>query len=161
MIAKKAELLIHALRQGSLGTLPDPLILLSFDESHTLTAGVEDAPDDRDKPKPTYFTCLQRALRALVRESVFSFFLSTTGKVFQFTSSRRELDPSNRIQEGHLHLIPPYSDIGFDQLAQKVHENTLTIEEVAFIEFMVMLGRPLLVYSAARSLLRRFTKFFS
>jgi hypothetical protein len=75
------------------------------------------------------------------------FFLSTTGKVFQFTFAR-ELDPSNHIQEGRVRLNPSYSDIGFNQLGQKVHENTLTIEEVEFVEFIVKLCRPLLVYSA-------------
>jgi hypothetical protein len=108
-----------------------------------LTVAVENTTDE-ERPKPTYFTCLRRALQTLIKHSVFSFFLSTTGKVFQFTFPS-EKDPSNRGQGGRLLPIPPYCDIGFDQLAPKVCENTLKIEDVAKVEFMVKLGRPLLV----------------
>ena len=142
-ITNEAERLTQALSKHALGAATQPLILLSFDESHTLTVAVENTTDE-EKSKPTYFTCLQWALRALIKHNVFSFFLSTTGKVFQFTLSPKK-DPSNRSQEGRLLPIPPYSDIGFDQLAPKVCENTLKIEDVAKVEFMVKLGRPLLV----------------
>jgi hypothetical protein len=93
----------------------------------------------KKKLKPTYFTCLRQALRAVIRHSVFSFFLSTTGEMFLSTLSPKK-DPSSCSQEGRLHPIPPYSDIGFDQLALKVCENTLTIEDVTKVEFMVKLG---------------------
>jgi hypothetical protein len=65
--------------------------------------------------------------------------------VFQFTLPPKK-DPASRGQEGCLLPTPPYSDIGFDQLAPTVCENTLKIEDVAKVEFMVKLGRPLLVH---------------
>ena len=142
-ITNEAERLTQALSEYPLGPETQPLILLSFDESHTLTVAVENTTDE-EKPKPTYFTCLRRALRALIKHSVFSFFLSTTCNVFQFTLPPKK-DPSSRGQEGRLLPIPSYSDIGFDQLAPKVCENTLKIEDVAKVQFMVKLGRPLLV----------------
>ncbi|KIM81083.1 hypothetical protein PILCRDRAFT_9111 [Piloderma croceum F 1598] len=139
--AKQAERLTQALLKYALGATMQPLILLSFEESHTLTVAVENTTDE-EKPKPTYFMCLRQDLRALIKHSVFSFFLSTTGKVFQFTLTPQK-DPSSRGQEGCLLPIPPYSDIGFDQLALKVCENMLKIEDVAKVEFMVKLGQPL------------------
>jgi hypothetical protein len=144
-----AELLTKALSNRALDAAANPLILLSFDECQTLMVTVEDF-SDTDKPKPTYLTCLRRALRASMLYNVFSFYLSTTGQVFQNTFSIKH-DRSSRRQEGRLPLIPPYSDVGFDQLAQTVRENTLKIEDVAKVEFMVKLGRPLFVHPAIRT----------
>ena len=140
-ITIEAERLTQALSKYALGVAEHPLFLLSFDESNTLTVAVEDIADE-DKPKPTYFTCLWQAIWALIRHSVFSFFLSTTSEVFQFMFSPPK-NPSSRSQEGCLHLFPPYSDVSFDQLALKVYENMLKIEDVAKVEFMVKLDRPL------------------
>lgn len=78
-ITNEAERLIQALSKYALGAATHPLILLSFDE---------------EKPKPTYLTRLRPALRALIRHSVFPFFLSTTGKVYQFTLSPKKIPPT-------------------------------------------------------------------
>jgi hypothetical protein len=45
-----------------------------------------------------------------------SLFLSTTGKISQFTSAIDE-DLSKRVVEGKLVIIQPYTDLGFDPLA--------------------------------------------
>lgn len=77
---------------------------------------------------------------------VFSLFLSTTGKISQF-NPHRAVDPSARVMEGNLHLIPPYSDLGFDQLmaGYEVGDGEKTIAEVTGFPFMSHLGRPLYV----------------
>ena len=140
-ITIEAECPTQALLKYALGAVEHPLFLLSFDESHTLTVAVEDITDE-DKPKPTYFMCLQQAIWALIRHSIFSFFLSTTSEVFQFTFSPPK-NPSSHSQEGCLHLFPPYSDVSFDQLALKVYKNMLKIKDMAKVEFIVKFGRPL------------------
>ncbi|KAH7906254.1 hypothetical protein BJ138DRAFT_1117736 [Hygrophoropsis aurantiaca] len=64
-----------------------PLVILEFDEAHTLT-------------EPNYFgpwSALCKALRGLSGLSFFSLFLSTSGKI--------------------AHFAPPFTNLGFDQLA--------------------------------------------
>jgi hypothetical protein len=79
---------------------------------------------------------------------MFSFFLSTTGKVTQFAQPRVQ-DASDRIKDGTLSTPHPYIFIGFDQL-MKGHElfspSTSvppTLFHVTSIEFAVRMGRPL------------------
>ena len=69
-------------------------------------------------------------------------FLSTTGTLFQFMPAKDE-DGLFCVQNGILLPCSPYSDVGFDQLAEVVAEDSKTIEEVSTMEFMVKLGRPL------------------
>ena len=51
-------------------------------------------------------------------------------------------DQSNRIQGG-LDLIPPFCELGFDQLAEKATGGVTTLTKVSSEEFMASLGRPL------------------
>jgi hypothetical protein len=126
-ITNKAERLTQVLSKYTLGAATQPLILLSFDESHTLTVTVENTTNE-EKPKPTYFTCLRRALRALIKHSVFSFFYRRLAKCFNSRSPQKKIPPA-AAKKGV--CFPSHSDIGFDQLALKVCENTLKIEDVA------------------------------
>jgi hypothetical protein len=126
------------LRQVSRTTNGDyPLIILAFDEAHTLTDGEE-------TPSATWsnFSNMRHVLRALYRFPLFSVFLSTTGKISQFTSP--EHDKSGRIFHRNLSLIQPFTDLGFDTLANKVIlDSTCDLERVTDDLHIVYLGRPL------------------
>jgi hypothetical protein len=115
-----------------------PAIILSFDEAHTLT---EASTDDVDGLW-SRFSELRRALRVIHSFPCFSVFLSTTGKVQQFTPDALH-DISFRLQEGLLSLIPPFCELGFDQLAEKAIGGKATLEYVSSLSFMAKLGRPL------------------
>jgi hypothetical protein len=115
-----------------------PALILSFDEAHILTL-IE--KDDVDGPW-SRFSELRRALRVIHSYPCFSLFLSTTGKVQQFTPQAWN-DVSTRLQEGLLSLITPFCELGFDQLAEKVCSGETTLEDVSSLRFMAKLGRPL------------------
>ncbi len=52
-----------------------------------------------------------------------------------------------RIGNGALTLLPPFTELGFDQLLKKspIKENTVTIQNAATVPFMCQFGRPLFV----------------
>ena len=114
-----------------------PMVILALDEAHSLT----DVVDPQESW--TAFSELRRALRSLNEYRLFSLFLSTTGKMSQFTSAKKD-DSSTRVQLGELILIMPFTDLGFDQLASKIaSDGSFFLEDVASIEHMVTLGRPM------------------
>lgn len=116
-----------------------PLVVLALDEAHVLT----DIQAAGDGETWSAFSEFRRALRALNDYRLFSLFLSTTGKINQFTSAAGE-DLSNRVQEGHLILIEPFTDLGFDQIARKIAgDGSWTLDDVAADAYMVCLGRPM------------------
>jgi len=116
----------------------NPALILSFDEAHTLTRIENDNVDG----VWSIFSELRRALRVIHSYPCFSVFLSTTGKVQQFTPQTRN-DISGRLQEGKLSLIPPFCELGFDQLAEKARSDETTLEHVSSRDFIARLGRPL------------------
>ncbi|TDL24869.1 hypothetical protein BD410DRAFT_65329 [Rickenella mellea] len=136
-LAQKAQALTDLLSDLPMSSEDGPLMVLAFDESHVLTE-VSD-----EKQGWSFFSCMRRALRSIRNQRCFAFFLSTTGQVFQFTPSK-ENDRSARVQDSLLLLIPPFTDIGLDQLARKIRENELSIGDVAKIAYMVTLGRPMI-----------------
>jgi len=115
-----------------------PLIILAFDEAHTLT--------DRKNTHSTqwsHFSELRHALRTLHHFPCFLLFMSTTGKISQFTSAPTE-DFSLCILFGELFLIQPFTDVGFDTLARKISlDESWDLEELASNSHMVHLGHPL------------------
>ena len=115
-----------------------PAMILSFDEAHSLTVVETDDVDGLW----SRFGELRRALRVIHSYPCFSVFLSTTGKVQQFTPNALH-DVSTRLQEGLLFLIPPFCELGFDQLAAKAISGETTLEHVSSLTFMAKLGRPL------------------
>ena len=116
----------------------EPAIILSFDEAHCLTVITKDLVDG----SWSRFADLQRALRVIHSYPCFSVFLSTTGKVQQFTPDALN-DISNRFQEGLLRLMPPFCELGFDQLAEKAVHGQTTLDHVSSLNFIARLGRPL------------------
>jgi hypothetical protein len=110
-------------------------VFIVFDESHTLTHSYNEKKESR-------FASLRRVLHLLRSESMFSFFLSTTGKVTQFSPPLSQ--ESGRIY-GAVFVSPrPYLFVGFDQLARdhKFHQGQ-TLDDVTSLCFNAHLGRPL------------------
>lgn len=116
----------------------EPLVLLAFDEAHTLTTRhqVQDS-------EWSAFYELRHALRGCHYQPLFSLFLATTGKITQFISMTEDM--SARVIEGILVLIPPFTDLGFDHLAKKASVGgTSTLLVFSEDAHMVSLGRALL-----------------
>lgn len=80
--------------------------------------------------------------RALHNHPCYFVFLSTTGKITQFTPAA-QYDISSRLHTGKLSLLPPFCELGFDQLAKKAVHGETTLDEVSSLEFMTSFGRPL------------------
>ena len=94
---------------------------------------------------------LRHALRTVQNLPVFTLFLSTTGKISQSTSATRE-DLSARIIAGDLISIPPFTDLGFDHLAQIINlGGEWNLEKLTADAYISLLGRPLFVLFVARS----------
>lgn len=111
-------------------------VFIVFDEAHTLTCSNGDGE--------SRFVSLRRLLHsALSSLPLFSFFLSTTGKVTQF-GQPRGYDQSDRINRGRLVSPRPYVFVGFDQLAQD-HKFRVgqSLKDVTSLCFNAHLGRPL------------------
>jgi hypothetical protein len=118
-----------------------PLVVLVFDEAHTTTQRHQAAGEEW-----SIFSELRHALRRLHGQPLFSLFLSTTGKISQFTSAMEE-DLSARVVEGTLIVIQPYTDLGFDHLARVISlDGSWTLERLTELCHMCSLGRPLCVY---------------
>jgi hypothetical protein len=118
-------------------------IFITFDEAHTLSECFDKHANE------SRFIALRRVLNGLKSKPLFTFFLSTTGKITQFGQPRGR-DPSTRIFQGHLATPHPYIYLGFDQLmegcklfAPAPSKNTLTLEDVISMKFASHLGRPL------------------
>jgi hypothetical protein len=115
----------------------DPAVILSFDETHSLTVIEEDMDGHWSK-----FSELRRAIQIAHLYPCFSVFLSTISKFQQYTPGLSS-NASSRIQEGKLHLLSPFCELGFDQLAEKARSGETTLEDVSSLKFMARLGRPL------------------
>ncbi|KZT10084.1 uncharacterized protein LAESUDRAFT_471830 [Laetiporus sulphureus 93-53] len=109
------------------------LVLLAFFATGNRTAPVSGRP-------------LRQALRGLNTMEVFSLFLSTMGKVDQFTPAQ-DHDQSTRINFGVIKSIPPYTDLGYDHLMKENPfdpDSMLLLGEAVKDGYMANHGRPLL-----------------
>jgi len=95
-----------------LSVSPRPHVVICWDESHSLVEPVANA-------RWTIFSQLRRALRTILRYSFISIFLSTTGK-FHYFSPSPEYDMSARLMHEELRMLPPITEVSFDQFAEKV-----------------------------------------
>ncbi|KAG6825553.1 hypothetical protein H0H92_003306 [Tricholoma furcatifolium] len=120
--------------------LPKPTVFLAFDECHTLME-LRMSKDDQDEYHSMYEVL--RNLLSDIEGELFTFFLSTTGKASQLTPPRH-YDPSSRVSKQGLILIPPFTDLGFDQLMKDSKLSRASkIENVSTLEFMAKFGRPM------------------
>jgi hypothetical protein len=115
-------------------------VFIAFDEAHPLAEHW-----DKTTGLSNYIE-LRRALQVFSAYSLFTFFLSTTGKILQFSPPRAR-DPSNRINRGVFTPPRPFIELGFDQLMwnRKVLERYKTLEQVTSSECIAHMGRPLQV----------------
>jgi hypothetical protein len=114
-----------------------PLIILAFDEAHTLTNR-----EETGYATWSNFSVLRHVFRALYRFPLVALFLSTTGKISQFTSL--DEDTSKRIIISDLILIQPFTDLGFDTLAKQVAlDGRWNLERVTADSHIVYMARPL------------------
>jgi hypothetical protein len=119
----------------------EPLVVVEADEAHTMTMRRSHPPHQWSN-----FGQLRLAMRSMNKCSLFSLFLSTTGKVTQFTPSK-DKDLSGRVVAGILHLVTPYTDLGLDQLAKKItHDGTFTLDDITSDDHIAHYGRPMYVY---------------
>ncbi|KAI0370060.1 hypothetical protein BV20DRAFT_315504 [Pilatotrama ljubarskyi] len=119
-------------------------IILYFDEAQRLTTS--DASESG-----TLFPHVRRALRIIQDLPIFAVFLSTVGKLEQF-SPPAQLDSSDRVVRLQLLPFRPIVWTPLDVLAQRItNDKVWTLREVASTYHIVHLGRPLFpaMYDAA------------
>lgn len=116
--------------------LRGPHVVICWDESHDLVEPVLNM-------RWTRFSELQRALRTIKDLSFISVFLSTNGKFHHFSPSP-EYDPSMRVMSGEYRMLPPITEVSFDQFAEVdwVKEKW-SLQRVASTYQIVHLGRAL------------------
>jgi hypothetical protein len=116
-----------------------PLIILAFDEARILTNR------EQKNRNWTNLSALSAVLCDLSRFPLFTLFLSARGttQMSQFTSPFE--DTSSRIIfDDGLNPIEPFTDLGFDTLAEKVSlDDHWNLERVTADSHIVHLGRPL------------------
>ncbi len=118
--------------------LPDVFIV--FDKAHPLTTPF----NPEGIQSHSSFVELRQALRVFSDELLFTFFLSTTGKISQF-SLPRGCDASNRMNDGKLITPNPFIYFGFDHLMRncKIFDKYKTLDDVTSLECIAHMGRPL------------------
>jgi len=112
-----------------------PLVVLAFDEAHTLT---DNPPEQKGW---NLYSELRRILRQIDHLALFSLCLSTAGRFDQFSANihPRAREPKNR-------SLDPISEISFDDIAYPAFKGTITIDRVVEIDWLSHLGRPLYVH---------------
>jgi hypothetical protein len=116
-----------------------PLVIFAFDEAHILT---DNPPTKNRETKWNLFSELRRVLRQTSDQAIFSLFLSTGGR-FNLFSPEISSDPSRWMQDSTLSTLDPITEISVDALAYDALEYKIMLEEVAEIDWMCHLGRPL------------------
>ncbi len=112
-------------------------IFITFDKAHSLTTPFT------DEDLQTNFTELWRALRELRDYPLWTFFLSTTGKITQF-SQPRGLNTSSRINWGKLITPSLYIYLGLDQLMESRKINMRnTLDDIISMDCVAHMGRPM------------------
>lgn len=92
------------------------------------------------------FHCIRRALHSISTvKSLVSLFLST---VVEDIIPPDLPDPSARLMKPDPRILPPFTDIGFDQLAiEQVKKDEHYLVDMVTDEWMCQFGRPLYVKS--------------
>jgi hypothetical protein len=116
-----------------------PLVVLAFDEAHTLT---DNPPEQKGW---NLYSELRRILRQIDHLPIFSLFLSTAGRFDKFSPVIHS-DPSTRAREPDIRSLDPISEISFDDIAYPASKGTITMNDVVEIGRLSHLGRPLYVH---------------
>ncbi|KAH9051699.1 hypothetical protein EDB87DRAFT_1582246 [Lactarius vividus] len=114
-----------------------PDIFVAFDEAHLLTTPF----NENDQSN---FVELRWALQTFSMAPLFTFFLSTTRKVSQFTPPHG-YDNSNRMNDSRLKIPHPFIYLGFDQLmiSRKILDMYKTLLDVTSLDCIAHMGQPL------------------
>lgn len=125
-----------------------PLIILAFDEAQTLSTKTRPCAGDWDSgsdPNWTNISELHHVLRGLRPLPVFSLFLSTSATIQPAPAPApavRAGDHSVQIVLRRLDPVPPYAELGFDFLADRVNlSGEWGLERVAGDGHVVRLGQ--------------------
>ncbi|RDX39464.1 hypothetical protein OH76DRAFT_1297907, partial [Lentinus brumalis] len=141
------EHLLSKVPGGTKSSHSNLLVIVSFDEAQML-----DEVDTKTTDITwTLFAEVRRCLRIIRELPIFALFLSTVGKLEQF-SPPPQLDSSARIVQTVLRPFEPIVVTPLDVSAQRITGKVWTLEEVASTYHMVHLGRPLFaaMYDAAK-----------
>jgi hypothetical protein len=115
----------------------EPFIVLTFDEVHTLTTL-------NDSKSWSCFGKIHRAIRGLMKESLFTLFLSTSVMLFLVTPTPKTNSSARMIHAGDVMLS--FYELGFNQLAVHVNSSqTVSLSQVTSEERLSSYGRPLCV----------------
>ncbi|KAF9218832.1 hypothetical protein BS17DRAFT_761849 [Gyrodon lividus] len=121
--------------------LDSRFVTVSFDDSHMLMQVRYCKPGIFF----SVFDEIGRALRHLQNLPFFALFLTATGKRNVTTLPPPKKDSSSRIQYSEKILVPPFFDLGLDQVARKfgIHTGSVTLSSVSSEDQLCMYGRPL------------------
>ncbi|KAH9934115.1 hypothetical protein B0H21DRAFT_825752 [Amylocystis lapponica] len=123
--------------------LEDLKVLLYFDEVHVLSdLTVEKTADG---PECNYFDALISSLRYLIGVPVLTIVLSTNSDLSKLSPPSFS-HPSARVSAENIMLLPPWTESPFDAIEEGrpfVRENTVTLDQVSKVEFMINFGRPI------------------
>ncbi|KAG6894184.1 hypothetical protein C0992_007173 [Termitomyces sp. T32_za158] len=113
-------------------------VVIAFDEVHGLFNKLS------YQEEQNVFYCLGRMLNAIRKvKALVSLFLSTSGEVCKYAPPVF-LDPSARVKKHVFKTIPPFTEIGFNQLAvKKVGKDEHLLRDMVSIEWMCQFGQPL------------------
>lgn len=132
---------VHFLEPYHDHQLLSPVIILAFDEGHELT----EVQGNANQPWSRFgeLRCIIRKLKSL---PILSLFISTMSKLSEFPPAPRQFSASERIVNETLALLPPFTELGFDQLlhASPIIENKINIQDATTDGFMCQFG-PLFV----------------
>ncbi|KAK2463892.1 hypothetical protein APHAL10511_004064 [Amanita phalloides] len=112
-----------------------PLIIMSFDESHMLTAGVGEG-------KQSLFYELWRILRRLKKLPIFALFLLTAGYFHQLSPEISSY-PSSWISSLQCPILYPISEASFDDIMFCLKEGQVSLSDVVTMNWISHIGRPL------------------
>ena len=115
-----------------------PLVILAFDEVHTLTKPEDNGSWSR-------FGEMRRAIRGLRTLSLFTLFLSTSVTLFGTTPTTQGRDVSARMLLERDDILP-FCELGFDMFAKRLDfGKPVTLSRVTSEEHLTSYGRPLCV----------------
>ncbi|KAG6909158.1 hypothetical protein DXG01_001785 [Tephrocybe rancida] len=120
-------------------------LVIACDEVHRLAEPLDDGPDVAPfAPRWTFLHLLRQQLSVIVRcRHIVTVFLSTASQIQSFTPPS-VLDPSARLLPRGFRLLPPFTALGFDQLARRmVGPGKVHIEDIVKDGFICRFGRPL------------------
>ena len=87
------------------------------------------------------FSQIRKGLRAVLKLKIVGLYLSTSGK-YRLISPEPQHDPSSRLAKRQRVMFPPFTELGFNQLALPLNDPP-TLTHVTTAEYISHLGRPM------------------